>query len=131
VLVILVAGITALLWRTFVRVYSKAQISLRETLQQTPPAKPSAALTGLLEQAELETVTISPGSLASGKKIRDLRLRSETGASIVGLERAGAITVNPGAQEELKEGDQLLMLGRREELEKARAFLREETITSS
>lgn len=131
VLVIIVAGVTALLWRTFVRVYSKAQISLRETLQQTPPPKPSAALTGLLEQAELETVTISPGSLASGKKIRDLRLRTETGASIVGLERTGAITVNPGAEDEVKEGDQLLLLGRREELEKARAFLREEETTAS
>jgi len=131
VLVVIVAGITSLLWRSFVRVYSKAQVSLRETLQQLPPPKPSAALSGLLEKAMLEAVTIPQGSSASGKLIRELQLRSETGASIVGIDRAGTTTVNPGPDEELMEGDQVLLLGQRDELDKARALMvRRETDSS-
>jgi len=128
VLLVIVAGITALLWRSFVRVYSKAQVSLRETLQQEPPPKPSAALTGLLEKAELETVTIPPGSIANGRPIRDLRLRSETGASIVGIDRAGTTTVNPGPEERLQEGDQVLLLGEQSQIEKARMVLTQEHV---
>ena len=74
----------------------------------------------------------SDAEVISGDGCRQGRLACrKIGASIVGLERTGAITVNPGAEEEVKEGDQLLLLGRREELEKARAFLREEETTTS
>ncbi len=125
VLGIIIAIITALSWRLFVKIYSKAQVSLRETLDQptvvTERRNPSLA--GLLVQAQLAAVTITPECAASGRLIRELALRSETGASIVGLERAGVTTVNPGPDEELLAGDQVLLLGKAGQLEKARALL--------
>jgi monovalent cation:H+ antiporter-2, CPA2 family len=126
VLVALLAGITALLWRSFVRVYSKAQISLRETLDQPPATRAderSSPLAGLLEKAELASVTLPPESSASGRLIREIQLRTATGASIVGIERAGETTVNPGPDEELLAGDKVLLLGQRSQLDKARELL--------
>jgi CPA2 family monovalent cation:H+ antiporter-2 len=125
VLGIIIAIITALSWRLFVKIYSKAQVSLRETLDQptviTERRHPSLA--GLLAQAQLAAVTIPPESIADRRLIRELALRSETGASIVGIERAGVTTVNPGPEEELFAGDQVLLLGKAGQLEKARTML--------
>ena len=124
VLGVLVAGLTALLWRSFVKIYSKAQISLRATLEQpavfTERRHPSLA--GLLTNASLCVVTVTGGSWAAGKLIRELNLRGETGVTIVGVERAGVTTVNPGPDEEIAAGTQLLLLGQPRQLEKARAL---------
>lgn len=127
VLLIIVALITWLLWRSFIRVYSKAQSALQETFTQPPPARhahaPVPPLGGLLREADLEMLTLAAGSAAAGKLIRELQLRSETGASIVGIERNGNSLVNPGPDEELQPGDQVLLLGTREQLDKAKASL--------
>ena len=125
VLGLIIAGITALLWRSFVRIYSKAQVSLRETLDQPTMflERRQASLAGLMEKARVIPVTIEPGTPASGRLIRELNLRNETGVSIVGIERAGVTTVNPGPDEELLTGDQVLLLGLPGQLEKARDVL--------
>ena len=57
--------------------------------------------------------------------IRELELRTKTGASIVAIERAGANNVNPGPDEELQVNDQVLLLGNPAQLEKARKHLLE------
>jgi monovalent cation:H+ antiporter-2, CPA2 family len=126
VLLLIVAAITTLTWRSLIRVYSKAQFALQETLAQPPlprPQDPSAPLAGLLKQAQIEPVAISANSPARGKLIRELLLRTETGASIVAIERAGANIVNPGPDEELQKNDQVLLLGTRQQLEAARRHL--------
>ncbi len=124
-LVILVGLITWLLWHSFIKVYSRAQIALTETLavstaRPLPVAKP---LPSLLREADLETVQISHGSPAAGKLIRELQLRSQTGASIVGIERNDSSIINPGADEELQIGDKVLLLGNQAQLEAARKSL--------
>jgi monovalent cation:H+ antiporter-2, CPA2 family len=129
VLVVLLAvvGLVAwLLWRSFVKVYSKAQVALLETLTQPPPSDSSqalAALPSLLHEAALQMVGIGPASPAAGRLIRELQLRTRTGASIVGIERPGATLVNPGPDEELLAGDRLLLLGNQAQLEAARSAL--------
>ncbi len=67
--------------------------------------------------------TIAAGSPAAGRLIREVPLRRDTGASIVGIDRNGASIVNPGPDEELQAGDQLLLLGTRAQLDKAKASL--------
>jgi CPA2 family monovalent cation:H+ antiporter-2 len=126
--VVLVVGlVTALLWRSFVRIYSKAQITIQETLAQSPAIAPesSASLAGLLGKAELRSVTLGANSLATRRLIRELRLRTETGATIIGIERNGSTTVNPDPDEELLVGDRLLLLGRPEQLDKAETIVGE------
>ena len=126
VLLVVVGMIAWLLWRSFIRVYSKAQIALQETLAQAPAPRHEqtpAALPPMLRAALLETATIAAGSPAAGKLIRELQLRTRTGASIVGIERNGASLINPGPDEELQPGDQVLLLGDRAQLDAAKAVM--------
>ena len=126
VLLLIVAAVTVLLWRSLIRIYSKAQVALEETLAQPPlprhPELPSS-LAGVLKEAQISTVTIAAGSPANGKLIRELALRTRTGASIVAIERAGANIVNPGPDEELQVGDQVVLLGSPQHLDAARRHL--------
>jgi monovalent cation:H+ antiporter-2, CPA2 family len=123
VLLLIVGFITWLLWRSFIRVYSKAQFALQETFAQQPPQRPSpapAALPSLLREADLETVTVDASSPVARKLIRELELRTRTGASVVGIERDGGNIINPGPDEELQAGDRILLLGTRPQLDLAR-----------
>ena len=79
-------------------------------------------LAAISREADLETVTIAAESPAAGKLIRELQLRSQTGASIVGIERNGASIINPGPDEELLAGDRVLILGNRAQLNAARVL---------
>ena len=115
-----------LLWRSFIKVYSKAQIALLETFAQAPAPRHDTAQIArpsLLRDADLETVILAAGSPAIGKLIRELELRTRTGASIVAIERGGVNNVNPGPDEELQVSDQVLLLGSAAQLEKARKHL--------
>ncbi len=120
------AAVTALSWRGFIRIYSKAQVALQETFAQPPPSRDGekpAPLAGLLKEAQIETLLLVASSPATGKLIRELALRTATGASVVAIERSGGNIVNPGPDEELLVGDQVLLLGTHAQLTAARGHL--------
>lgn len=123
VLVLVVVPIlTILLWRSSIRIYSKGQVALQETLSQpTEHHEPSpAAVKTLLKEADLETVAVAEASPAARKLIRELALRTRSGASIVGIERGGTAIINPGPDEELLAGDTVLLIGSPGQLRSAR-----------
>jgi CPA2 family monovalent cation:H+ antiporter-2 len=124
VLLLIVSALTMLLWRFFIQVHARAQLALRETLTQPPvtPA-PEEPLPPILKEAKLETVEIAADSPAAGKLIRELELRTRTGASAVGIQRNEESIVNPGPDEEFRAGDKVLLLGRADQLTKARTLL--------
>ena len=59
------------------------------------------------------------------------RSTSTSIASIVGIERNGANIINPLPDEELQPGDQVLLLGTREQLDAAKLALSAEAVASS
>jgi K+/H+ antiporter YhaU regulatory subunit KhtT len=59
----------------------------------------------------LKSISISEHSPAAGRSIRELALRSNTGATIVVIERGGKATTSPKADMRLFPGDELLVLG--------------------
>jgi CPA2 family monovalent cation:H+ antiporter-2 len=125
-LVTIAAAIAWLLWRAFIKVYSKAQVALQETFTQSPPPPPEpspAALPPILREANLETMKLAANSPAAGKYIRELALRTRTGASIVGIQRNATRLINPGPDEELLAGDEILLLGTRAQLDSVRHAL--------
>ncbi|HTJ00487.1 MAG TPA: cation:proton antiporter [Dongiaceae bacterium] len=114
ILLVLAGVISWLLRRSFIRVYAKAQFALEETFAQPPAPREAsvpAATASLLREADLDTVGLAAHSPAAGKLIRELELRTRTGASIVGIERGDTKIINPGPDEELQAGDQVLLLG--------------------
>lgn len=134
VLLMIVAFIAWFFWRSFIKVYSKAQVALQETLTQPPEPRHDhapAPLRSLLRDAHLETISISADSVAASKLIRELELRTRTGASIVAIERDGASIINPGPDEELKSGDKVLVLGSRSQLDEAKALLGKQSLPRS
>ncbi len=125
---LLIATVAAMLFRPIlVRIYSRAQIALHETLVELPrlrAAEPKA-MPELLREAELETTEIPSGSAMIGRKLREIPLRQQTGASIVAIERAGQRLINPGPDEVLFSGDRVLLLGQTDQLPAACDLLAE------
>ena len=122
-LLVVVTVVAWLQWRFLVRVYARAQIAIKETLESHEISKSQEVEQELLRVAHLESVGLKKGSAAQGQEIAFLRLREETGVSIVGIERDGERILNPGGEEVILEKDVLLLLGEKDQLEQARAKL--------
>lgn len=128
VLVLMASLLTIVLWRFFIQVHARAQVALLETFLAEKPAEPEPAAAPAPSQisllrAEVAAVAIAAESAAAGRLIRELELRSQTGASIVAIERADQQVINPGPDEELRTGDRVLLLGTTEQLANARQRL--------
>jgi CPA2 family monovalent cation:H+ antiporter-2 len=80
-------------------------------------------VSNFLRDAVLETVAVNTGSPAAGKLIRELQLRTQTGASIIGIQRGTASLINPGPDEEIQTCDELLLLGTSVQITAARKAL--------
>jgi CPA2 family monovalent cation:H+ antiporter-2 len=116
---LLIVTIAALMFRPIlVRIYSRAEIALHETLIELPRLRQeyAKALPELLAEAELDTVEISRNSPVVGRKLREIPLRQQSGASIVAIERGGLRLINPGPDEVLHGGDRVLLLGQTDQL---------------
>lgn len=108
----------------FNKIYFQGKAALSETFSNNEPlepAQPAAALQviHLLREARLETLVLAQGMPGAGRTPRDLELKTRTGAFIVGIEREALQIVNPDADELLLAGDQLLLVGSREQLDSA------------
>jgi CPA2 family monovalent cation:H+ antiporter-2 len=141
---VVAALIAVLMWRSLVRVYARAQVRVAEPLA-TPAAggagegghgdmdglrdgngwhaEGGSAALPVLAGAALRAVPLPEGSPAAGMLIRELAIRTSTGASVVAIDRAGVPIVNPGPDEELRAGDQVYLLGTQEQLSRAVAAL--------
>jgi CPA2 family monovalent cation:H+ antiporter-2 len=116
---LLIVTIAALLFRRMlVRIYSRAEIALHETLVELPRLRSEVkkSVPDFLHEAELDTVEIPHSSPLVGLKLRDIPLRQKTGASIVAIERGSLRLINPGPEEVLLSGDRVLLLGQTEQL---------------
>lgn len=74
-------------------------------------------------EVETEDFMIPLNESALNQKLSELRLRSETGATIVSIYRDEESISNPSADIKLMAGDVLLLLGNKEQIKSATAFL--------
>jgi CPA2 family monovalent cation:H+ antiporter-2 len=118
-LLVIIFGLGAIMWRSFVKVYAKAQIQLYAALAEHPPSPAEGPAIPMLRGAQLQAVLLPAGSPAAGKLIREIAIRSATGASIVAIARGEEPIINPGPDEELRAGDQVYLLGSLEQVGKA------------
>lgn len=91
-------------------------------LTYVPKALPSTEV--VLENLVLEWLTIEPKATCIGKTIRELQLRTRTGASIVSLIEPSRVSrTNPEADTVLNEGATLIIAGDRHSLAKLKLLL--------
>ncbi len=60
--------------------------------------------------AVLEEVALQPGSVFTGKTLRELDIRRELGVSVLAVSRAGKVNFNPGPDFRMYPGDRLVLL---------------------
>ena len=91
-------------------------------LTYVPKALPSAEI--VLDDLLLEWYTIPPGAACSGKTIRDLQVRTASGASIVSIIEPDRVKrINPEADTILNEGATLILAGDRKTITNLKRLL--------
>jgi CPA2 family monovalent cation:H+ antiporter-2 len=88
---------------------------------ERPIVVPTRTLGGAspLADMEIECVRVEPGSAADGASAISLRLRSQTGALVVGVRREGQLLDHPDPAAPFQAGDVVFFVGRPEALARA------------
>jgi len=117
VLLFIIAFLIFKFGRDFNRWYSEGKFALVATLNEpiAVPDEPVRPAVTHLSDAHMKKVVVQPGTVEC-KLIREIELRTITGASIVALERNGQTTINPGPDTEVLAGDELLLIGDHQQL---------------
>jgi voltage-gated potassium channel len=68
--------------------------------------------------ASLESFTVEKGAKIANRKVKTLRFKERIDASIVAIIRNGNVIANVGPEDEILEGDTVVVIGKRELLEK-------------
>ena len=82
--------------------------AVRKFISRTRPADET---TQLIDEIEMERVTVPSESVAAGNMLIELDIPAVTGVQIVGIERDGNRLLNPGPFQGIESGDRLLALG--------------------
>jgi TrkA domain protein len=91
-------------------------------LTYVPKSLPTTEV--VLEDLVLEWFTLEAGSVAVGRTISELEIRSRTGASIVSIIEPNKVTrTNPEAGTQLNEGATLILVGDRTALSRLKRLL--------
>lgn len=113
VMLLIITGLVIRYGRSFNRWYTQGKFAVMATFNEPDPviapATPPPPVMHISD-AHLKNIHVQPGP-HEGQLIRELQLRTLTGASIVAIERNGQTMVNPGPDEEIAAGDKLLLLG--------------------
>jgi Kef-type K+ transport system membrane component KefB/Trk K+ transport system NAD-binding subunit len=72
-----------------------------------------------------QEIRIQSGSMFAGKKVRDIPLRANTGASILAVSRAGRVHYDPGPDFQVYPGDRLVIMGDPKQIKQAGELLNE------
>lgn len=68
-------------------------------------------------------VRLPAGSALAGRRLREIPVRAETGASVIGVSRAGKVLFDPEPDLQLFPGDHLVLIGSADDLMRAREYL--------
>jgi len=68
--------------------------------------------------ASLESLKVEPGAKIANKKVKDVRLKERIGASIVAIIREGKVIASIGPEDEIKEGDTIVVIGKKAAIDK-------------
>jgi CPA2 family monovalent cation:H+ antiporter-2 len=87
------------------------------------PMKPLTERQDMLSSIETETYLVSDHSPVVGRSLYDIRLRTETGVTLIALKRGQEIYQNPSSDFVIRGNDTVLLVGKREDLNRAMEFI--------
>ncbi|MBM4135524.1 MAG: hypothetical protein FJ241_01675 [Nitrospira sp.] len=87
------------------------------------PRKHLAEKYELLKEINTESYLIKEASKVDEHSIKELRLRTETGVTIIAVQRGDKVHQNPQPDFVLKRGDILLLIGKKEDINRAIEYL--------
>ncbi len=112
--------------------YPRDKILLMGTTEQVKAGKHflgtvsgAAAADSVFAEVQMAAVTVPGGSRAAGRRLGELTPAENHGAQVAGIHRGGLRILNPKAQETLRAGDEILVLGTPVQLTRFKAWLRE------
>jgi NhaP-type Na+/H+ and K+/H+ antiporter len=127
ILAVVLTGVATLIMRRrLVRLYASGQATIRETWESTPEQDSVE----LPVDAEVTAYQVHEESPWIGRSLSETGLRTETGAVIVAIERAGRSIISPSPSEVIQNGDQLFVFGEGEQMLLASRLLERSGITS-
>lgn len=122
-------ALSGLLWRKMVQMHHRVETAIESSLDQATDLSTLARreVRQLLEdryplQARIRELIVLPDSQVVGQSLRQLRVREETGATVLSIRRSGFELVNPAAESVLFPEDHVLVVGGGEDLDRAAAF---------
>jgi len=87
-----------------------------------PPVAESMDI--ILGQLSIEWLRVEPGSAVAGKSLAESGIREGSGASVLAILRGDEAIANPPPQETIRPGDTLVVIGDREQVQRARRLVR-------
>jgi monovalent cation:H+ antiporter-2, CPA2 family len=79
----------------------------------------------LFEEVRMEALVVPEGSRAAGRSLGEISPARNHGVQVAGIHRGELRILNPGRQEALREGDELLALGTPAQIREFRGWLAE------
>jgi CPA2 family monovalent cation:H+ antiporter-2 len=102
-----------------------------EMLRVIPmPGQPLRHLTHLLPQVDVELFHVLPGAPLVGAELRNLDLRAKSGAMVLAVVRGENVNHNPPPDFAFEPGDQILLIGSREQITAAYELLQSPQLAS-
>jgi CPA2 family monovalent cation:H+ antiporter-2 len=112
--------------------YPRDRVLLMGTTEQVRAGKEFLArVTGamddesIFEDVQMQSLKVPPWSRAVGRTLGDLALARTFGVQVAGVHRGGLRILNPGADETLCEGDDVLTLGTPGQIREFKAWVNE------
>ncbi|WOO40351.1 cation:proton antiporter [Rubellicoccus peritrichatus] len=131
--VILVGGASFFFWKRIIHVNSRLEYLFMDSFNQRSREEEEAREASALEEisakypwpVNVKEVVLPALSKACGKRISELLLREETGATLIALSRNGQVLYGPEASARLFPFDRLYLFGEERQNEAAKRFLEE------
>ncbi len=127
ILVVLTA-IGAIFWHPLERLYLGMEKTLNELMGHEADLAPGDERNRRLKERlpwgmDVEEVQVRPIDSAAYMNLKDLNLRDQTGASVLSIERGSKVMPNPHPDVVLLPHDRVILIGKRDQIAKAAAYL--------
>lgn len=122
--------VVPLAWRQMIRWHSEVEWALDQSLRTAPASSGRKLFEGWQDQGwdlSIDEFILPDDTAYHGSRLMDTALRQRTGCSIVGIERHGQSLRGISPTTHLFAGDELLLLGTRDQVKAARELLERTT----